>query len=693
MLVDVIITCHNKEKWVQRAIQGVMEQTFSDFKCIVVDDGSTDDSLKIIEQSIQSDKRFELVAIENAGVANARNYGISLGSAPYICCLDADDTIHPRFLETLYRELEKDKTIGIGYTALAGIAHNNEIVEIDWGDCSHDAQFEGKNQVPCCNLFRRHIWDRTGGYNQRYAPLGAGAEDAEFWLRAFEIGYTAKKITSEPLFVYSMATGVTKRSDYKEVDWIAWHKNKHSFASVKSPGVHDVVDYENPRFAIIIPVGPGHEHLLFDALDSVENQSVSDWEVCVVLDTDNINAFYLDRLKNGYPYVRFVQNTSDKHGAGIARNLGARHTNAPLLVFLDADDYLQPNFLEYTYAVMESEGAQWVYTDLWSQTFSETPVNGNINIKTSLGYETVKRTALDDFSAENEFYGGTAAVTALYRRDDFNEVGGFDEQYNREDWDFHMRLAINGRCGLRLPLPLFTYRLHAGYRREYKGKAINEEESKALKKEDVKRIQSMYPLEKLEMACSTCQKKIIPAGVNDMITMDYIANPLFAQDGMVFTGKVTGRKYVMDKMKIRNVHPQDAEVFQRISMFKPEPQPRVPIAQQTEEMQEPVISTTQRRVVELPREEQLAIHNKWLEEQMKLARAEAEKEELLIAEKLNKIPSKKEKRDIGTLSLNTLKEMDALEPLKPETATVMLEEEKAGKSRKTVIAWLEKKLD
>jgi len=94
----------------------------------------------------------------------------------------------------------------------------------------------------------------------------------------------------------------------------------------------------------------------------------------------------------------------------------------------------------------------------------------------------------DEWSIEKLWTSGIAAVTGLYRKKDFELINGFDEKENREDWDFHMRLAKAGKCGLRLPLPLFTYRLHTGIRREYKDVAKNSEESQALKQIDVDRI-------------------------------------------------------------------------------------------------------------------------------------------------------------------------------------------------------------
>ena len=175
--IDVIITCYNKQDTIQRAIKSVKQQTLEDFFCIVVDDGSTDDSWQIINAEIDDDDRFIAVKIKNVGVANARNPGISYGHSPYINCLDGDDGYYPEFLETCYNAIIQDKTLGIVYTEVLLYRIDNNFTIADWPNADHDKQFQGHNQVPCCNLFRRDVFERVGGYKQRYAPKGAGAED------------------------------------------------------------------------------------------------------------------------------------------------------------------------------------------------------------------------------------------------------------------------------------------------------------------------------------------------------------------------------------------------------------------------------------------------------------------------------------------------------------------------------------
>lgn len=610
--VNVVITCYNKQGTIARTIETVKSQTLKDFKCIVVDDGSTDNSWDIIKNSTKDDGRFVVIKLENSGVANARNTGISHGDAQYIVCLDGDDGLESEFLETCYNAIKDMKCIGIVYTD-ALLAHaGGRFTVAGWSETDPKEQFNGKNQVPCCNMFRRDIFERVGGYRQRYAPNGAGAEDAELWLRFFKLGYTAKKISQKPLFIYNMYNGFTTSENYTEVNWINWHTHK-PFPSLEIPDNninHVVREYESPEVSVIIPVCETHIHFLVDALDSLEAQTFYNWEAIVVFD---INDSALDGLDNdyyekAYPYVKFVY-TSGGLGAGAARNIGVEASRGDYLVFLDADDYLQPRYIELTLSALKHFKADWMYTDVYGQT---------IHYKKE--FEDHKRVLGDNFvsivkekngkieylwieeceewNVEKLYYGGIAAVTSLYKRSDFDLVGGFDEENNREDWDFHMRLASAGKCGLRLPLPLFTYRLNAGIRREYKDVAKTQEESSKLKRQDIQRIQTKYDKKELEMGCTACRKNKInikPARESDLNTLQYIGKI----PGGIVKGKVTGNSYSIvnsgNIKVIQKVHPQDAAKFVELGIFKALPKQK--------KSKNIIVSATPIKVVEIESKE------------------------------------------------------------------------------------------
>jgi glycosyltransferase involved in cell wall biosynthesis len=99
--VSVVIPLHNKERHIARAIQSVLDQTYGDFELVVIDDGSTDAGVSVVEAI--RDPRIRLIRQRNAGVSAARNLGIAAARADLIAFLDADDEWLPEHLETIKR--------------------------------------------------------------------------------------------------------------------------------------------------------------------------------------------------------------------------------------------------------------------------------------------------------------------------------------------------------------------------------------------------------------------------------------------------------------------------------------------------------------------------------------------------------------------------------------------------------------
>lgn len=89
--ISIIIPLYNKEKFIRSTIQSILQQDFQDFEIVIVDDGSKDNSAKIIKSF--TDLRIRLVQQRNQGVSAARNRGINEAQGDYIFFLDADDTL------------------------------------------------------------------------------------------------------------------------------------------------------------------------------------------------------------------------------------------------------------------------------------------------------------------------------------------------------------------------------------------------------------------------------------------------------------------------------------------------------------------------------------------------------------------------------------------------------------------------
>lgn len=101
-MISIIIPVFNKEKYIKRCLESIKNQSFGNFECIIIDDGSTDNSAKICEHFVSIDSRFKYFYQENQGVSSARNKGIKISMKKYICFIDADDYIGINYLHHLY---------------------------------------------------------------------------------------------------------------------------------------------------------------------------------------------------------------------------------------------------------------------------------------------------------------------------------------------------------------------------------------------------------------------------------------------------------------------------------------------------------------------------------------------------------------------------------------------------------------
>ncbi|MGG5208980.1 glycosyltransferase family 2 protein [Chryseobacterium sp. MIQD13] len=92
--ISVIVPCYNQAAYLDECLQSLMDQTFTDWECIIVNDGSRDNTEEIAKKWIEKDSRFQYISKENGGISSARNAGLEKASGEYIQFLDSDDTLH-----------------------------------------------------------------------------------------------------------------------------------------------------------------------------------------------------------------------------------------------------------------------------------------------------------------------------------------------------------------------------------------------------------------------------------------------------------------------------------------------------------------------------------------------------------------------------------------------------------------------
>lgn len=195
--VSVIIPCYNQGKYLKFAVESVVEQVFEDWECIIVNDGSTDNTKEVAKALINKcpDKQIIYLEKQNEGVAIARNYGISHAKGEYILPLDADDFIHPYFLSKTVKILEDNPGIHIVFTDKKIFGDIDFVMNFpDWNP-TNELHI---NTLPNTTLYRKSFWEKAGGYKP-----GHGYEDWEYWISAIEYGFNAVRIP-EVLFFHRM---------------------------------------------------------------------------------------------------------------------------------------------------------------------------------------------------------------------------------------------------------------------------------------------------------------------------------------------------------------------------------------------------------------------------------------------------------------------------------------------------------
>lgn len=558
--VSIVIPCYNLGRFLGDALQSVQAQTLADYECIVVDDASTDDTAAVAATFTTTDPRFRYLRNEsNLHVSATRNRGMQAARGRYLVPLDADDMITPQTLELLAGALDADRGLHLAYGSLQLMSETGVLRDSlnEWpGQFDFKQQIQGKNQVPTLCMFRRELFERTGGYRSRLSPV----EDADLWTRAASLGFVPRKVTEAATLLYRLRANSLSRT-LPNPEWAHWYPWSRSrallpFAAAVDPPAGSVAwpvsTYEPVKIAVIIPVGPGHERIVIDALDSVEAQTFRQWEVCVVNDTGAPLPFV--------PSWARVIETPGRIGVAAARNAGIAATGAPLLLFLDADDYLQPEALETLVNVQRDVGGV-VYSQ-WYDDQGDGNSAGRVYDPPEYDARLLTQR------------GCIHAVTALYPRTAVADVGGFDAGLSHwEDWDLQLALAARGVCGTKVPRPLWTYRKATGKRRDANMAAFDDGKRAVLAKWG-----RVWDGKEELMACRSCpggggRRMVAPPSLPANGSGDSAAQAaagglvlvetLEASEGTrTYRGRATGAQYrfgntATDKRKY--VHAADAE--------------------------------------------------------------------------------------------------------------------------------------
>lgn len=212
--VSIIIPCYNQAEYLSQAIESAVRQDYPDFEIVVVNDGSTDNSLEIAQQF----NGIRIVTQENKGLAEARNTGIREAQGSLILPLDSDDYIDPTYLTKTVPRME-DFRVGIVSTVMQYFGLQNICIPPRGLSLAVE---KSANELPVCSLIRRAAINDAGGYETVVVENQAGKkvygfEDWELWIDIMKHGWKVA-VVDEALFHYRLkpSSMVTEASTVRE---------------------------------------------------------------------------------------------------------------------------------------------------------------------------------------------------------------------------------------------------------------------------------------------------------------------------------------------------------------------------------------------------------------------------------------------------------------------------------------------
>jgi glycosyltransferase involved in cell wall biosynthesis len=193
-LVSIVIPCYNSEAFLRETLESILEQTFQDWECLIINNGSTDKTVEIGEEYSVNDSRFKLITKIHGGISSGRNLGIKSVNGVFIQLLDSDDLITPDKIKKEVEFLIKNHSVDIVYSGARYFYSHDKTrklhvfgdlgltgtVEIDQSDLTALETIKHRNPfVTSAPLYRASVFQDLGLYDETLQYI----EDWDFQIR------------------------------------------------------------------------------------------------------------------------------------------------------------------------------------------------------------------------------------------------------------------------------------------------------------------------------------------------------------------------------------------------------------------------------------------------------------------------------------------------------------------------------
>jgi glycosyltransferase involved in cell wall biosynthesis len=231
--ISVIIPCYNQGEFLIQTINSVLATNYNSIEIIIVDDGSTDNSLEIAEELSKKYDNIICIAQKNQGPSVARNRAIKLARGFYILPLDSDDLIDKNYIPRAIQVLENRPDVKIVYCEAEKFGKQNGIWNLEPFSLELLAR---NNMIFVSAVYRKSDWENAGGYAEE---MTWGSEDWEFWISMLKNGGKVEKLSFVGFYYRirsnSRRKSVDKKKKKKIIDFINLKHKEFIYKQLNGP--------------------------------------------------------------------------------------------------------------------------------------------------------------------------------------------------------------------------------------------------------------------------------------------------------------------------------------------------------------------------------------------------------------------------------------------------------------------------
>lgn len=235
--ISVIVPCYNHAQYLDECLQSVLDQTYQAWECIIVNDGSPDNTEEVAKQWTEKDPRFKYLKKENGGLSSARNAGIEIAEGEWILPLDADDKIGKDYMRLAEKEFNAYDLV---YAKSSFFGNVNAEWNVSYTSYTN---LLIHNSIYCSCFYKKKEWEKIGGYDEN---MKKGREDWDFNIRLLNDRAKVKMLDYEGFFYRRKENSMDSSLNdspalIDQLDKYIYHKNINTY-NIYLPSYQKIYD-------------------------------------------------------------------------------------------------------------------------------------------------------------------------------------------------------------------------------------------------------------------------------------------------------------------------------------------------------------------------------------------------------------------------------------------------------------------